>query len=226
MNARTLLVPALVAASLPGPARAVSAEEAKQLGTTLTAIGAERAGNADGSIPPYEGGLTRPPPSYAPGSGTRPDPFADEKPLFSIDGRNAAAHAARLTEGVKALLARYPDFRIDVYPTHRTVAFPKFVTDNTVRLATSARTTHDGLSLAGVRAAYPFPIPKTGNEAMWNHLLRFTAICDRRRIFAYHVPPTGHPTLSPSHDPRAPFHGACAAQRCRPVVDGGPPRCP
>jgi hypothetical protein len=197
MNARTLVFPALLALTLPAAARAgISAEEAKQLGTTLTEIGAERAGNADGTIPAYDGGLTRPPASYRPGSGTRPDPFSDEKPLFSIDGKNAAAHAARLTEGTKALLARYPDFRMDVYPTHRTVAFPKFVTDNTVRLATSARTAHDGLSLEGVRAAYPFPIPKTGNEAMWNHLLRFSAICDRRRTAAYHVEPSGAVTLS------------------------------
>jgi hypothetical protein len=202
MDARTLLLSALplsalvvLAAPAAAPAQ-VSAEEAKQLGTTLTEIGAERAGNADGTIPAYDGGLTRPPPSYRPGSGIRPDPFADERPLLSIDGKNAAAHAARLTEGTKALLARYPDFRIDVYATHRTVAFPRFVTDNTVRLATSARTTHGGLSLAGVRAAYPFPIPKTGNEAMWNHLLRFSAVCDRRRTAAYHVEPSGTVTLS------------------------------
>ena len=131
---RTLIASAVLALGLAAAARAgVSAEEARQLGTTLTEIGAERAGNADGTIPPYEGGLTRPPASYVPGSGIRPDPFAGEKPLLTIDGKNAAAHAARLTEGMKALLARYPDFRMDVYPTHRTVAFPKFVTDNTVR---------------------------------------------------------------------------------------------
>ncbi len=195
MTSRTLAA-LVLAAALPVEARALSAEEAKQLGAALTEIGAERAGNADGTIPPYEGGLTRPPPGYRPDSGSRPDPFAGEKPLFSIDANTAGAHAARLTEGVKALFARYPDFRIDVYPTHRTVAFPKFVTDNTVRQATSARTTHDGLSLAGARAAYPFPIPKTGNEAMWNHLLRFSAICDRRRTAAYIVEPSGARTLS------------------------------
>src|SRR5512138_3434549 len=127
MHARTLVVAALFALAAPAASRALTAEEAKQLGTTLTEIGAERAGNAEGTIPPYEGGLTTPPAGYRPGSGTRPDPFAGEKPLFSIDGKNAAAHAARLTEGQKALLAKYPDFRMDVYPTHRTVAFPRFV---------------------------------------------------------------------------------------------------
>ncbi len=199
MDLRTLATAALVTLTLPAVARGgISAEEARQLGTTLTEIGAERAGNADGSIPEYTGGLTRAPPGYVPGSGHRPDPFADEKPLFSVDAKNADQHAARLTEGTRALMRRYPGFRIDVYPTHRSVAFPRFVTENTVRSATIARTENDGLSLAGAHAAYPFPIPKTGREAMWNHLLRFSALCDRRRIFAYHVESSGAATLSSS----------------------------
>jgi hypothetical protein len=197
MNARTVATAALLALAPPGAAlAAISAEEARQLGTTLTEVGAERAGNADGSIPEFAGGLTRAPAAFVPGSGKRPDPFADERPLFSIDARSAETFADRLTEGTKALMKRYPDFRIDVYRTHRTVAFPRFVTANTAARATSARTTHGGLSLAGVRAAYPFPIPKTGYEAMWNHLVRFSGLCDRRRIAAYHVESSGTATLS------------------------------
>jgi uncharacterized protein DUF1329 len=196
MRTRALFMVALVGSALPGAARALSVEEASQLGTTLTKIGAERAGSADGSIPPWEGGLTQPPPAFVPGSGSRPDPFAAEKPLLSIDARNADAHAERLTAGTRALMSRYPGFRIDVYPTHRTVAFPKYVTDGTVRSSTTAHTTHGGLSLEDVRAAYPFPIPKTGYEAMWNHLLRFSGICTQKRIFAYHVEPSGRATLS------------------------------
>ncbi|HEY7725247.1 MAG TPA: DUF1329 domain-containing protein [Anaeromyxobacteraceae bacterium] len=192
------LVAAVVLAMTPGagPRAALSAEEAKQLGGALTEVGAERAGNADGSIPGYTGGLTRAPAGFAPGSGSRPDPFSGEQPLFSIDGRSADAHSARLSEGTKALLRAYPGFRIDVYRTHRTVAFPGFVTENTRRAATVARTANGGLSLAGVRAAYPFPIPKDGHEAMWNHLVRFTALCDRRRISAYYVGASGRRTLS------------------------------
>lgn len=196
MDSRKTWLPALLLA-LAVPARAgITAEEAKALGTTLTPVGAERAGNADGSIPPWEGGMTVPPPTWRPGSGSRPDPFADEKPLFSIDARNLDAHAARLSEGVKALLRRYPDFRVDVFPSHRTVAFPPFVTENTVRQATAAHTANEGLSFAGARAAYPFPIPKTGYEAMWNDLVRFQGVCTSKRIFAWIVEASGRPTLS------------------------------
>jgi hypothetical protein len=198
MHALQLAVAALLMAAPLAARAAIAPEEAKRLGTTLTEIGAERAGNADGSIPAYAGGLREPPPGYVPGSGRRPDPFAHEQPLFSIDATNVERHADRLTEGAKAMLRRYPDFRIDVYPTHRTAAFPRFVTDTTVRAATAARTRNDGLSLAGVRAAYPFPIPRTGNEAMWNHLLRFSALCDRRKISAWIVEPSGTRTLGSS----------------------------
>jgi len=40
---------------------AVSPEEAAKLGTTLTPVGAEKAGNADGSIPAWTGGIPKTP---------------------------------------------------------------------------------------------------------------------------------------------------------------------
>src|SRR3954469_7821029 len=75
---------------------AVTADEAKQLGTTLTAIGAEKAANKDGFIPAYTGGITTPPASYRKGDAFRPDPFADEKPRLTITGKDAAAQGDKL----------------------------------------------------------------------------------------------------------------------------------
>lgn len=40
---------------------AVSPEEAAKLGTSLTPVGAEKAGNADGSIPAWTGGIPKMP---------------------------------------------------------------------------------------------------------------------------------------------------------------------
>ena len=88
-------------------AHAVSADEAKTLGTTLTAVGAEKAGNAAGTIPAYSGGLTTAPAGFKTGDGVRPDPFASEKPRLQIDAKNMATHAAQLTEGAKALMQKY-----------------------------------------------------------------------------------------------------------------------
>src|SRR5262249_26665075 len=155
---------------------AVTAEEAKQLGTTLTAVGAEKAANKDGTIPAYSGGITTPPASFTKGSGFRTDPVADQKPRKVITAKDAAANADKLTEGTKELLKRYPTMRLDVYPTHRTVALPQRVLDNTMKNATGAKTIENGEALENVMPGYPFPMPKTGAEAIWNHLLRYSGL--------------------------------------------------
>ncbi|MWV17018.1 DUF1329 domain-containing protein [Pseudomonas sp. L-22-4S-12] len=173
---RTLIAASLLAAHAGVLHAAVSAEEAQKLGTTLTFVGAEKAGNADGSIPEYTGGLTTAPAGFEPGSGVRPDPFASEKPLFSVDAKNVDQYAAKLTAGSQALLKSKPGYRIDVYQTHRTVAFPQFVLDNTVKNATRASLSADGYSMQNARAGIPFPIPKTGNEVMINHLARYQGV--------------------------------------------------
>jgi hypothetical protein len=158
---------------------AITAEEASKLGTTLTGVGAEKAGNADGSIPPYTGGLHKPLPGVTGickkpnGCGLRPDPYSGDKPLFSITAQNMDQYADKLTEGTKAMLKMYKSYRIDIYPTHRSVAMPQWVLDNTKAVAQTAKTTNNGLSLVDAHAGIPFPIPKTGNEAMWNHIVRF-----------------------------------------------------
>ncbi len=110
------------------------------------------------------------------GSGFRPDPYASEKPRLVITGKDAAAQADKLTEGTKELLKRYPTMRVDVYPTHRTVAVPQRILDNTAKNATGAKTTDGGVALENVLAGYPFPIPKTGSEVIWNHLLRYSGL--------------------------------------------------
>lgn len=166
-----LLLAAVFGALVSAPALAgVSAEEAEQLKTTLTPFGAERAGNKEGTIPEWKGGYTTPIPG---GKGPhRGDPFADEKPLLSITAQNMDRHAAKLTDGVKAMLKKYPDsYRLDIYPTHRTAAAPQWVYDNTFKNATRGRL--NGYIAENVFGGVPFPIPKSGAEVMWNHVLRW-----------------------------------------------------
>jgi len=156
-----------------GALAAVTAEEAAKLKGPLTPFGAERAGNKEGTIPAWEGGFTKVPPGYKSGE-VRPDPFANEKPLFSISGKNADQYANRLSEGVKALLKKYPDtFRLDVYPTHRTATAPQWVYDNTFKNATRAKTTRGGYGVEDAYGGIPFPIPKDGFEVMQNHRLKW-----------------------------------------------------
>ena len=59
---RAMLLPILMLglAGLSGWAgAAVNEQEAAQLGKDLTPVGAERAGNKDGTIPKWEGGLPK-----------------------------------------------------------------------------------------------------------------------------------------------------------------------
>jgi len=157
---------------------AVSAEDASKLGgSELTPIGAERAGNKEGTIPAWSGVPIPIPKGFKPGSGFYVDPFADEKPLFSISQKNMAQYADKLAEGVKILMKRYPDYRIDVYKTHRTIVFPQWRYDNTKKNATACITTNNGLTLSGkgCHGGTPFPIVKEGIEAFWNHMTRYFA---------------------------------------------------
>lgn len=187
---------ALVLTSAGAAGAAVSPEEAKQLGTTLTPIGAEKAGNKDGTIPEYTGGLTTPPPTFKKGSGIRPDPFADEKPLFSITAQNVDQYGDKVTPGMRELLKRRPTYRMDVYPTHRTAAFPKYVLDNTIANATRAKTGPHGEFLEGAVGGYPFPIPKTGYEAMWDHILRWVGQSRTNHQSIWFVDSNGTATLT------------------------------
>ncbi|CAB3735073.1 DUF1329 domain-containing protein [Paraburkholderia rhynchosiae] len=165
----------LVTLHAAGALAAVSADEARQLGTTLTAFGAEKAASADGVIPEYKGGLTSPPAGYSASSGKWPDPFKSEKPVASITAANMAQHADRLTPGVQALLKRFPEYRVDVYPTHRSMSYPQWVLDNTLKNATTAKLVGkvEGDGVEGAFGGVPFPIPKNGYEVMWNALLSY-----------------------------------------------------
>ncbi|MDD3352079.1 DUF1329 domain-containing protein [Zoogloea sp.] len=177
MHARLKTLAVLVGLTIAGTASAaVTAEEAKKLGTTLTPWGAEIAGNKDGTIPAYTGGLKNPPPSYDPAKpGIRPDPFANEKPLLSITPANYTQHADKLSEGQKAMFKKYATFRMDVFPSHRTFKYPKAFLDNSIKNATSCKLTADGLGLENCWGGTPFPIPKNGSEMMWNRILKFQA---------------------------------------------------
>ncbi|MEN8720423.1 MAG: DUF1329 domain-containing protein [Oceanococcaceae bacterium] len=144
---------------------AVSPEEAAQLGKELTPVGAERAGNADGTIPewtpaPQKGGLNAFP----------SDPeLADQQPLFTITAENVEMYQDKLSIGHQELLRRFPDtYKLVVYPSVRKTNFPQKILDETIKNAT--RATIEGVdNPRGAFVGFPFPIPKSGAEPIWNH---------------------------------------------------------
>jgi hypothetical protein len=151
----------------------VSDAEAARLGQDLTPLGGEMAGNADGSIPAYTGGITKPPAGYTVGD-FHPDPYAGEEPLFVITSANMAEYEQYLSDGQKKLFATYPEtYKMPVYKTHRSAANPERVYEAVKANATRAELVQGGNGIKNAAIGVPFPIPKSGVEAIWNHLLRY-----------------------------------------------------
>ncbi|WP_223531423.1 DUF1329 domain-containing protein [Pseudomonas sp. GL-R-19] len=194
--AQTVLAASLAMVLAAQAQAAVSTQEAARLGTSLTLVGAEKAGNADGSIPAYNGGLTTPPASFKAGDNMRPDPFASEKPVLVIDGKNVDQYKGMLTATTVELTKRFPTFRVDVFPTHRTVSLPQAILDNGVKNASGAKSLEGGLAIDNVLPGVPFPIPQSGNEAMWNFLLRYQGVSISTKYDSWNVDSAGVPTLA------------------------------
>lgn len=170
----------LLGAATLGWAQLAPAELAR-LGGDLTPLGGEKAGNADQTIPAWDGGITKPPAGFKPGM-RHPDPFAADKVLFSIAAGNLSEHAAKLTEGHKALLKAYPTFKMHVYPTRRSASAPQWIYDATKKAAATAKLAEGGNGVESTLNGIPFPIPKSGLEVIWNHLLRFRGEQSRRQF--------------------------------------------
>ena len=150
----------------------VSAAEAAKLGKSLTPMGAEAAGNAAKTIPAWEGGITKALAGFKE-TGHYPDPYAGDKPLFSIDAGNLEKYKANLTPGQMALLKKYPSWKMQIYPSRRSAAFPQRHYDETVANASRAKLAAGGNGVTGTTGGIPFPIPKDGLETIWNHLTRY-----------------------------------------------------
>jgi hypothetical protein len=175
INRRSLLLgtAAAIGAGLrPAAAQTATAKDPSLLTSTLTPFGAERAGNADGSIPAWTGGNTTMPAGYISGQ-PRPDPYANDKVLFSINAQNVAQYANKLPQGAVEMMKLYPTYRVDVYPTRRSHAMPQYVYDNIALNVTRAQLSADGTAVSGAFCGAPFPIPANGAEVMWNHLTAF-----------------------------------------------------
>lgn len=174
---------------------AVSQDEAAKLGNTLTPLGAEKAGNADGSIPAWTGGL----PVNAgavDGGGFLADPFPNEKPLFTITAQNVEQYKAKLTPGQYAMFKRYPEtYRMPVFTTHRTATVPADLMAATQRNATATRLVPGGSGLQDYQMGNAFPIPKDGLEAIWNHITRYRGGSSRRNVVQ--VTPQTNGSFSP-----------------------------
>lgn len=176
------------------------AQSARAAESGLTPFGAEIAGSKDGVIPQYTGGLTQIPTGFKPDSGKWVNPYPDEKPIVQITAQNYQQYADKLSAGDLELFKRYPNYRMDVYPTHRSASYPDWYLENSEKNAKTAKLEKGGLNLVGAFAGKPFPVPKTGQEAVWNWELRYYGAFQHMIYKSWLVDSNGTPILTSQND--------------------------
>ncbi|NJN51890.1 MAG: DUF1329 domain-containing protein [Gammaproteobacteria bacterium] len=143
----------------------------------MTPVGAERAGNDSGSIPPWDGGLVRAATSVD-AVEHEVDPFSEDNVIATITAANLDRFASQLSEGQRAMFAHFAStWRMRVFPTRRSAAFPEWVYEAMHRNGEIAAASTDVRSvISKVRVTSPFPRPASGEEVVWNHVLRWRGI--------------------------------------------------
>lgn len=151
----------------------VSADQVATLSDKLTPMGAERAGNKDGSIPEWTGGITTAPAGYTAGD-HHPDPYPEDKIEYTITSQNLAEYKDMLTPGQMKLFETYPDtYKMNVYKTRRSASYPEHVYQATIDNAGRSELVENGNGITDAAIGVPFPIPANGTEAIWNHIVRY-----------------------------------------------------
>lgn len=175
-------------------AAVAAGSDASRLGDSLTPLGAEIAGNADGSIPAWTGGMATDA-TVPDAQGSYANPFADEQPLYTVDRSNAADYAELLSEGHQKLLEIFPEYRLPVYPTHRSARVPQRYYDQTRENVGTVTLTDDGYGVRNYNFGIPFPMPERAEEVMWNHLTRYRGGSIQRQFSSAVVQERGDYTL-------------------------------
>ncbi len=153
----------------------ISQIDADKFGSNLTPLGAEMAGNVDGSIPAWDP-ITNPPAGYELGD-HHPDPFPGDEVLFTIDIENLENYRSFLSDGQQKMFDVYPNsFKMNVYQTRRTASYPDYIYEATKKYAFTAELVEGGNGVKGSAIGIPFPVPNNGLEVIWNHMLRFRGV--------------------------------------------------
>lgn len=180
MKKLTLLSTAIAMVFSCAAAAKISPAEVARLGADLTPLGAEKAGNKDGSIPAWTGGITKAPAGFKPGD-HHLDPYAADKVIYTVTKANMEQYKSLLSPGQIALFNLYPDsYKLNVYPTQRSASYPQYVYDATKQIAAKAELVQGGNGIINAAIGIPFPIPANGLEAIWNHIVRFRGVAATR----------------------------------------------
>ena len=146
----------------------VSATPFKNTEGLLTPLGGLLEGNSEGSIPLWIGGGL---------SSSDLINLTTEQAKLIINIQNYKKHIHRLSSAQIQMIERFPDsYKIYIYKTLRTQHAPQWLYNATEKNKTSAKLENEGTLLSGTWPGVPFPIPKSGVEIVWNHLLSWRGV--------------------------------------------------
>jgi hypothetical protein len=165
-----LTIATLALAATTATAQTMTPESSARLGQDLTPMGAIKAGSDDGMIPPWTGSTRGLPEGLKwDGPGTHyPDPYADEKPLFTIDKSNFEQYRQRLTPGQIAMFETYPEtFRMPVYTSHREFNYPEAFHAKVKYNADHVELYNNDEGIRHYIGGPAIPVPASGPEVVW-----------------------------------------------------------
>ncbi len=169
----------------------VTPEQAEQLGKNLTPLGAEMAGNANGTIPAWNGGLNSKNTAKSKDSGRPESPFPNEKALFVITNENLTQYQDNLSPGQVAMFKKYADYKMPVYKTRRTAAYSDDMYAVVKSNATTSELVGGGDGVSNFDRTIPFPMAENAMEVLWNHITRFRGGSLKRYTTAIPVQASG-----------------------------------
>ena len=119
--------------------------------------------------------ITKPISVYDSDTNSYPDPFIEDKILFTITKDNYIEFSEDLlTPGQIHMFEMYPEtFRMNIYKSRRSCSVPAEVLDLT---KTNARLVDEGEGIEGVVGSIPFPNPREALHHVWNHILRYRGV--------------------------------------------------
>lgn len=164
------------------------------MGTKLTPMGSEVAANSDGSIPAWSGEI-KAPSGAASANGDYADPFAAEKPLYTVTKDNVTQYKNMLSAGQLAMFTRFPEYRMPVYPTHRTASIPPSDQAQAKANVSKVELADNGYGLKNYNFGIPFPQPTEALEVLWNHMTRYRGGSYSRQIASATVQEQGQSTV-------------------------------
>ena len=113
--------------------------------------------------------------SYDSSKNSYPDPFSEDKIIFTITNENYLEFSENLlTRGQIEMFIKYPKtFKMHIYKSRRSCAVPPEVYALT---KSNAILTDEGEGIEGIVGSIPFPQPSEALHHVWNHILRYRGV--------------------------------------------------